>query len=64
MKNIIQIAGIIDSEEANMLIEEGVDWLGFPLRLPSGLDDISEENAKKIISKLPEKNKGILNWKI
>ncbi|ENU08615.1 phosphoribosylanthranilate isomerase [Acinetobacter calcoaceticus] len=60
MKNIIQIAGIIDSEEANMLIEEGVDWLGFPLRLPSGLDDISEENAKKIISKLPEKNKGIL----
>ncbi|PWB12997.1 N-(5'-phosphoribosyl)anthranilate isomerase [Acinetobacter sp. AM] len=60
MKNIIQIAGIKDAEEAKMLIEEGVDWLGFPLRLPSGLDDISEMNAKKIISELPENNKGIL----
>jgi len=41
MKNLVQVAGIIDAEEAKLLSAEGVDWLGFPLRLPSGKDDIS-----------------------
>ncbi|RMF60484.1 MAG: phosphoribosylanthranilate isomerase, partial [Calditrichaeota bacterium] len=31
MKNIIQIAGIKDLHEALMLVDAGVDWLGFPL---------------------------------
>jgi hypothetical protein len=34
MQDIIQIAGIIDREEAQLLLNAGVDWLGFPLRLP------------------------------
>ena len=32
-KNIIQIAGVIELEEALMLVERGVDYIGFPLRL-------------------------------
>lgn len=36
MQNIVQVAGIIDSEEAKLCFENGADWIGFPLRLPSG----------------------------
>ena len=50
-RGIIQIAGIIDIEEAELLIECGVDMLGFPLRLPVNKEDCSEEDAAAIISK-------------
>ena len=60
MKNLIQVAGIIDANEANMLAQEGVDWLGFPLRLPSGKDDISESDATAIIDKLSQPQAGVL----
>lgn len=49
----IQIAGVIDREEANLLIDCGVRYLGFPLRLPVHREDISEENAAGIIKDLP-----------
>lgn len=58
--NIIQVAGIIDAAETEMLIAEGVDWLGFPLRLPSGRHDISEPNAREIITRLPHNHRGVL----
>lgn len=48
-KNAIQIAGIIDQAEADMLIQEGVDFLGFPLRLAVHPEDLSEAEAAKII---------------
>jgi hypothetical protein len=32
---LIQIAGIIDESEAEMLQQCGVRYLGFPLRLPA-----------------------------
>ncbi|MGH4016402.1 MAG: phosphoribosylanthranilate isomerase [Pseudonocardiaceae bacterium] len=60
MKNLVQVAGIIDSDEAAVLCEEGVDWLGFPLRLPSGKDDITEADATKIISGLEKPHAGVL----
>lgn len=60
MKNLVQVAGIIDAEEAAMLCAEGADWLGFPLRLPSGKDDISEAAAKSIIGELAEPHAGVL----
>ncbi len=60
MEKLIQVAGIIDAEEARLLSEEGVDWLGFPLRLPSGKDDISETAATQIISKLASSQAGVL----
>lgn len=60
MKHLVQVAGIIDKDEANSLVGVGVDWLGFPLRLPSGNDDISESDAARIISDLPEPHAGVL----
>jgi len=50
----IQIAGVIDREEANLLIDRGVRYLGFPLRLAVHREDISEENAAGIIKSLPK----------
>lgn len=60
MHNIIQVAGIIDAAEADLIIAEGADWLGFPLRLPSGRDDIAERDAAAIIASLPADRAGVL----
>ena len=59
-KNFIQIAGILDKSEAEMLLNSGVNYLGFPLRLPINKEDISEKNAGKIIKSLIPPNYGIL----
>ncbi|WP_340561967.1 phosphoribosylanthranilate isomerase [Streptomyces sp. GSL17-111] len=60
VKNLVQVAGVIDAAEAAMLVEEKTDWLGFPLRLPSGKDDISEAAATEIISGLRPPHAGVL----
>lgn len=60
MNELIQVAGILDEAEAALICEEGVDWLGFPLRLPSGKDDISEAGATKIIAGLTQPHAGVL----
>ncbi|MGV8074873.1 MAG: phosphoribosylanthranilate isomerase [Syntrophobacteraceae bacterium] len=49
---IIQIAGIRDIAEAEMLLQCGVDWLGFPLRLAFHKQDISETEAARIVRSL------------
>ena len=49
MNNLIQIAGIIDSDEAEKLMKLGVDYLGFPLRLPVNKDDLTEDEAVKVV---------------
>ncbi len=56
----IQIAGVIDQEEADLLIKCGVRFLGFPLRLPVNKEDLSETEAAKIIKNLPANVYGIL----
>jgi phosphoribosylanthranilate isomerase len=53
MRNVIQIAGISDSAEAEMLIAAGVEYLGFPLRLHDGREDLSEREAATIVRSLP-----------
>ncbi|MFH0736608.1 MAG: phosphoribosylanthranilate isomerase [bacterium] len=60
MKNIIQIAGVIDQAEADLLIEAGTDYLGFPLRLPVNKEDLTEEEATLIIKNIPLPHKGVL----
>lgn len=60
MRGIIQIAGIVDREEAEMLIEEGVDWIGFPLRLTVHREDLSEEQAAEIIRGIALPNRAVL----
>ena len=57
---LIQIAGIIDNTEAQMLVDAGVTYLGFPLRLGYHKEDISEEDAGKIIRSLKPPHYGVL----
>ncbi len=60
LKNIVQIAGIIDKDEARMLAECGVDYLGFPLRLTVNNEDLSESEAAKIIESIKPLIKSVL----
>ena len=47
--NLIQIAGVRHTEEAQLLIDCGVRYLGFPLRLPVNEEGLSEKHAAAII---------------
>ena len=49
MKDLIQIAGVIDKEEAIMLMNAGVDYLGFPFKLPVNKEDLTENEAVEVI---------------
>lgn len=60
MKNIIQIAGVIDKEEAQMLMDTGVHYLGFPLRLPVNKEDTTEEEAAEIIKVITPPHRAVL----
>ncbi|MEU7304930.1 phosphoribosylanthranilate isomerase [Streptomyces sp. NPDC007206] len=60
VNKLVQVAGVIDAAEADMIIEEGADWLGFALRLPSGKDDIAEQDAAAIIKGLQAPHAGVL----
>lgn len=55
----IQIAGIIDLAEAEMLINCGVNFLGFPLRLPVNKEDCTEEEAASIIAQTKNRVKSV-----
>jgi phosphoribosylanthranilate isomerase len=59
-KNLIQIAGVIDAPEAQMLQQCGVRYLGFPLRLPVHREDLPEEAAAAIIKSLAPPAFGVL----
>lgn len=52
-EDFIQIAGIHDIKEAQLLIESGVRYLGFPLRLTVNEEDLSEADAAEIIRNIP-----------
>jgi phosphoribosylanthranilate isomerase len=49
----IQIAGIHDWEEAELVRSCRADFLGFPLRLPVNAVDLTEDEAAEIIQKSP-----------
>jgi len=51
-ENLIQIAGVIDAAEGQMLQQCGVRYLGFPLRLPVHREDLTEQEAAAIIKSL------------
>jgi phosphoribosylanthranilate isomerase len=59
-KDYIQIAGVIDEEEARMLIECGTKFIGFPLKLSSNEEDLSENMTANIIRNLPTAVNGAL----
>jgi phosphoribosylanthranilate isomerase len=60
MRGVVQVAGIHDKAEADMLAEEGVDWLGLPLRLPKYNEDISEGDAAAVIASIQPPHAGVL----
>jgi len=60
MKNLIQIAGVIDTEEAELLMNAGVDYLGFPLRLPVNKEDLTEEEAIDVIKIITPPHRAVL----
>jgi phosphoribosylanthranilate isomerase len=60
MQGLIQVAGIKDQAEADMILEEGADWLGFALRLPAKNEDLSESDAAAIIKNIPPAHKGVI----
>ena len=59
-QDFIQVAGVIDQAEAEMLVKLGVHYLGFPLRLPVHHEDLSEPEARAIISNLKPPARGVL----
>ncbi len=59
-KFIIQVAGVKDRAEARMLIDCGVNYIGFPLKLNYHQEDINQEEAAAIISEFPPSTKAVL----
>lgn len=60
MREIVQVAGIRSAEEASMLLDAGIDWMGFPLRLESHCEDLPEEAASAIIAALGIGDRAVL----
>lgn len=54
LDKVVQVAGVIDRDEAQLLIDSGVRYLGFPLRLPVNAEDLSEADAAALIAGLPD----------
>ncbi|MCC6273108.1 MAG: phosphoribosylanthranilate isomerase [Deltaproteobacteria bacterium] len=51
---IIQIAGVHDAEEARLLVDCGVDWIGLPFHLDRHREDLGEAEARAVVETLPE----------
>ena len=60
IEGVVQIAGVRDASEAEMLQALGVEHLGFPLRLPVHSEDVSEEHAGRIIRALRPEVRGVV----
>jgi phosphoribosylanthranilate isomerase len=60
MKQLIQIAGVIDKDEAKMLMKLSVDYLGFPLRLLVNKEDLTEEEAVEVIKTITPPHSAVL----
>jgi len=58
--DFIQVAGVRDRAEADLLVQCGVRYLGFPLRLPIHQEDLSEQAAASIIRSLTPPTHGVL----
>jgi phosphoribosylanthranilate isomerase len=56
----VQIAGVADADEARLLVECGVDYLGFPFRLDFHREDCNEEEAARIVAALPARVEAVL----
>lgn len=57
---LIQIAGVMDQAEAELLQQCGIKYLGFPLHLPVHREDLTEQQAAEIIQRLRPPVLGVL----
>ena len=57
---LIQVAGVMDADEAKMLCDCGVPYLGFPLRLDVHEPDLDEAEAGRIIRALSAPHRGVV----
>lgn len=60
IKDYIQIAGVIDGNEASLLIDCGVKFIGFPLKHSVNKEDLSEKLVANIIQSFPTSVHGVL----
>ena len=51
---IVQIAGVSNKEELDIIINSGATSIGFPLRLPIHKTDTSEKEARSLIQHIPD----------
>lgn len=54
LRGKVQVAGVIDRAEAELLVAAGVDLIGFPLGLRDGREDLDIATAAAIIRALPK----------
>lgn len=54
-RGFIQMAGVIDTQEARLLIDCGVPFLGFPLVLGYHKEDLTVDQATKIVAELHDR---------
>lgn len=59
-KRIIQVAGVIDEDDARLVAGCGVDLIGLPLDLMHGDAEITAETAGRIVRTLPPPARGVL----
>lgn len=52
-KGLVQVAGVHDLEEAQMLVDAGVDLIGIPLRLTVNAVDLPDHEAAMISRRFP-----------
>lgn len=60
MRDAIQIAGIRDREEAELVIASGAEFVGFPLRLKDGREDLSEASARDIVRAIGQRGRSVV----
>ena len=49
----VQVAGVHDLAEAQLILGAGATALGFPLRLPEPREDLTEDEAAAVIAACP-----------
>src|SRR5438445_332912 len=57
---VVQIAGVRDQAEADLLVACGVDLIGFPFRLPVHGEDLPESEAAAIVRRLAPPTRAVL----
>jgi phosphoribosylanthranilate isomerase len=60
VEDVVQVAGVVDQAEADLVVECGVDLLGFPFRLSVHREDLTEIAAAAIVRRLPRATRAVL----